>query len=98
MARIEIQAEPRAVLGKKVKALRRQGTIPANLYGPGQPPTPLQVEALALQRALAQVQGPTEVWLKISDQSPIRVAIHEVQRSPRYGGLVHLDFLRPAQA
>ena len=33
MNRIEVSAEPRTVLGKKVKGLRRQGIVPANVYG-----------------------------------------------------------------
>jgi ribosomal protein L25 (general stress protein Ctc) len=32
-ARTELKVAPREVLGKKVKALRRQGFTPANIFG-----------------------------------------------------------------
>lgn len=96
MARIELEAQPRQVLGKGVKALRRQGIIPANLYGPGVESLPLQLDAHNLQRALGRIEGPTQVWLKIADQPPARVVIKEVQMDPRRGGLLHVDFFRPS--
>src|SRR5438876_763695 len=34
-ARLELKAEQRAVFGKHVRRLRRQGIIPANIYGHG---------------------------------------------------------------
>src|SRR5579885_2521101 len=51
---IELKAEPRTVLGKKVKQLRRQGLVPANVYGDGVEPMPIQLDAKALQQALAR--------------------------------------------
>lgn len=98
MARIEIEAQPRRVLGKKVRALRRQGIIPANLYSPGTPSTPLQLDAHTLERALFRIEGPTEVYLKVADQPPTRVVIKDVQMDPRRGGMVHVDFFLPAQS
>ena len=35
MAMVELTAQPRTILGKEVKKLRREGIIPAVLYGPG---------------------------------------------------------------
>ena len=96
MARIDLEAQPRQVLGKAVKALRRQGIIPANLYGPSMESVPLQLDGHELERALSRIQGPTEVWLKVAGQSPTRVVIKEIQPDPRYGGLLHVDFFRAA--
>ena len=49
---IKLELEPRATLGKKVKQLRRQGTIPVHLYGPGLDSRALQCEQARLIRAL----------------------------------------------
>ncbi len=40
MEKVIIQAEKRAVTGKKVKVLRREGKLPAVIYGHGIDPTP----------------------------------------------------------
>ena len=42
---INLELEPRVVLGKKVKQLRRAGTVPVHLYGPGIEPRPPAVRA-----------------------------------------------------
>lgn len=98
MARIELEAQPRQVLGKAVKALRRQGFVPANLYSPGVPSRPLQLDAHALDLALGHIEGPTQVYLTVAGQPPTRVVIKDVQLDPRRGGMLHVDFFRPAQA
>ena len=33
MSSYQLRAEPRSIVGKKVKSLRRQGLVPANVYG-----------------------------------------------------------------
>ena len=43
--RAVIVAAPRTVLGKKVKQLRRQGRLPANVYGKGIPSTALDLDS-----------------------------------------------------
>lgn len=43
MKHTQLKAEVRAVLGKKVKKLRREGILPANIYGKGLESTSVQV-------------------------------------------------------
>ena len=57
MERIELKVEKRTLLGKKVKRLRRQGLIPAIIYGHKTEPIPVQIEERELTRVLAQA-GP----------------------------------------
>ncbi|MBC7250654.1 MAG: hypothetical protein H5T62_10260 [Anaerolineae bacterium] len=45
MEKIELQAEPRTIRGKKVKTLRRQGLVPGVLYGHRTEPILLQMKA-----------------------------------------------------
>ena len=44
--RPSLAAEPRTVLGKQVSRLRRQGILPAVIFGGGKPSVPVQISAL----------------------------------------------------
>jgi len=91
---INLELEPRTVLGKKVKQLRRAGTIPVHLYGPGVEPRPLQCENRQLLRALAQAGSTNPVTLSIKGEAGERLAFaREIQWSPVRSQLLHVDFL-----
>lgn len=92
MEQIELTVNERKVLGKKVRFLRRQGTIPVHLFGHN-------VESMALQTDLAQLKqvlpkaGKTRlVSLKIGSSEKLRsVMVREVQKNPVTGALLHVD-------
>ena len=91
---INLELEPRTVLGKKVKQLRRAGTIPVHLYGPGVEPRALQCENRQLLRALAQAGSTNPVTLSIKGEGGERLAFaREIQWSPVRSQLLHVDFL-----
>ncbi len=92
---VSIELEPRTVLGKKVKALRRSGIIPVNLYGAGIESRALQCEERTLLRTLNAAggeQGGT-IQVNISGQpGPIPARASHVQWDPRTGNVLHVDF------
>ena len=91
---IKLELEPRVVLGKKVKQLRRAGTIPVHLYGPGIEPRPLQCEQRQLLRVLAQAGSTNPVNLSVRGEAGESLAFaREIQWSPVRGELIHVDFL-----
>ena len=91
---INLELEPRTILGKKVKQLRRTGTIPVHLYGPGIEPRSLQCENRRLLRVLAQAGSTNPVTLSIQGESGERLAFaREIQWSPIRSELIHVDFL-----
>ena len=91
--RTELKVSKRETLGKKVKRLREQGIIPANLYGHGKASQALQVEAKELLRAITQTGGGGLVFIKIGSRGRAQPAItREVQRHPRTSRLLHVDF------
>jgi len=97
MEAIELQASPRTVLGKKVRHLRRQGIIPANLFGHNLASQSLQVEEKAFQRAFAQAGMNTLVSLKMEGVAePKMVLIRGLQRNPLNRDLLHVDFYQVA--
>ena len=92
---IALDLEPRVVLGKKVKALRRSGVIPVHVYGAKDAPESLQCERAALERVLARAGSSTPVFLGIAGKQERQLAmVREVQWEPVKGGLLHVDFLR----
>jgi len=91
---IRLELEPRTVLGKKVKQLRREGTIPVHLYGPGIEPRSLQCENRQLLRVLAQAGSTSPINLSVSGESGERLVFaREIQWSPIRSEILHVDFL-----
>lgn len=89
--RISIVAEPRAVVGKKVKQLRQQGWIPAVVYGQGTP-VHIKVENAPLRRALRKA-GTNDLLDVVLGDSNFTVLAREVQKHVTRGDLIHVDFL-----
>jgi len=88
---IKIVAQSRTVIGKKVKQLRRDGIVPAVIYGQNDPIS-IQVEELILRRALRSA-GKTNVINVAIDGESHMVLVREIQRHLTRGDLVHIDFL-----
>lgn len=92
MENIVIEATKRDVLGKKVKALRRQGKLPAVVYGHQFSPLPILLDYRQAGRSLAGVSSSHLIDL-IVDGQKIPVLVRERQYHPLSGNLLHIDFL-----
>ncbi len=91
---VSLELEPRVVMGKKVKQLRRTGMVPVHLYGPGISDRPLQCEQKQLLRALARAGNTNPVTLSVQGEAGENLAFaREIQWSPVRGELLHVDFL-----
>ncbi|HZU07885.1 MAG TPA: 50S ribosomal protein L25 [Chloroflexota bacterium] len=92
MAALELRAERRAILGKKVRRLRQQGLLPANLYGPGLASVPLQLPLREAEALLRRVTPTTLLALAVDGEGTRQVLVREVQRHPVTDRLLHIDF------
>ena len=93
MERLELEVSKREITGKKTRFLRREGIIPANLYGHGIDSVPLQVDAKHLKQMLAQAGKTDLISLKLTDsKAPRKVIVREVQKNPLTDELLHVDF------
>ncbi len=93
MATVELNAQSRRTAGKKVRFLRREGTIPANLYARGTNSLPIQLDLLDLQKVLSQHSTGGVISLKLTgEKHPRNVVVREVQRDALTDGLIHVDF------
>ena len=93
MEQIELKTQKRKVLGKKVKNLRREGLVPAVLYGHKTDAVPLQVEERELNRILTQAGGHRLIALKIGRSRKRQMALaKEVQWDVISRKPIHVDF------
>ena len=90
---MDLTANTREIRGKKVKTLRRDGITPVHVFGRGIEPEALQCDTVELQKVLAQAGTTGIVGLKIDKARKKRnVMVREVQKEPRSGNLLHVDF------
>jgi len=89
---------------KKPNALRRDGQIPAVAYGPTMESQNLTVVDLDFNKIFNQAGESDLINLKLplaknkksdSQLSEIQVLIHEVQKHPLSGDIIHVDFYAP---
>ncbi|MFA5056448.1 MAG: 50S ribosomal protein L25 [Dehalococcoidia bacterium] len=95
MKQDELKANTRVVTGKKVKALRREGVIPINLYGPKMESISLQAETDVLRRLINKSGRNALISLKIEgDKKAKQVILRDVQRDALNGKLLHVDLFQ----
>lgn len=85
--------EPREVLGKKVKKLRRDGVLPANLYGRGLESVALQMPLEAARQMLYTHGTNTLINVQVAgEKEPRSVIVRDIKRHPVHGNVLHVDF------
>ncbi len=86
-----LNASPRTVLGKKVKKLRKEGFLPANVYGKNLPSTSLQVAMKDFVQTFKEV-GETGLIDLMVDGQKHPVLVKNVQFEFRNHTPLHADF------
>lgn len=87
-----LKAQARQVVGKQVKVLRRQGRLPAVLYGHTLPaPILVTLEMREASRMLPSISASHLVTVEV-DGERYPALVRERQRHPVLGSLLHLDF------
>lgn len=90
-----LDVQPRTVLGKKVKHLRRAGVTPLHLYGPGVPASALQADTRVLRRTLFLVGRSRPVALRVEGTGEEHLAfVRDIQFHPVSSEVLHVDMLR----
>lgn len=77
---------------RDTRRLRRNGRVPAVLYGQGQDPLALDVDERELRHALAASGAVLDLQIDGSATEP--AVLKEAQRHPVRGEILHVDFLR----
>lgn len=88
-----LKAEKRKVLGRKVKTLRREGVLPANIYGKKVKSEAVKVDAKDFASVFSKA-GETGIVELVLEGKKRPVLIHNVQVHPVTDLAVHADFLQ----
>lgn len=93
MEEIVLKATVRQVIGKQVKALRRQGQLPAIIYGVDFTPLAIALDFKETSRALQGVSTSHLITVDVQGKKHMAL-VREKQRHPVTGFLTHVDFQR----
>jgi large subunit ribosomal protein L25 len=91
----ELAFSPRDAMGKAAKRLRKQGLIPANIYGHKEAPQAIQIDAVEFDtlRRARKIAG--ILTLRLGNDGATQTAlVRQVKRDPVTGKIQHIDFLR----
>ncbi len=93
MDQLILEAEPRTIKGKQVNQLRRQGLVPAVVYGKATAPMHVQVPRRPLELALSRAGESTLISLRVAGQDePLTVLVRDQQRDFLTQAVTHVDF------
>jgi large subunit ribosomal protein L25 len=91
MEKYLLEAQKREVIGKKVKALRREGLVPAIIYGSGIDPIPITMNTKDVMQTLRLVGANTLITIQVGKKEHLTL-IRDIQREVIKRDLLHLDF------
>jgi large subunit ribosomal protein L25 len=92
MEKVIIEAEKRDVTGKQVRALRREGKLPAVIYGYGIDPISIVLDSHSASRTLARASSSTLVTIELAGKQ-YPTLVRERQLDFIRNELIHVDFL-----
>ena len=92
MEKVVLKAVKRDVTGKQVKALRREGQLPAVIYGRHLEPIAISLEAHAAGLVMSKLTSSSLVTIDL-DGKEYPSLVRERQRNYIKGNLTHIDFL-----
>src|SRR3989344_7410389 len=92
MNRLSLQATERQIVGKKVKQLRRDGKLPAHVFGKGLDTEPVAVSTHDFSKTFKLAGETGLINLKIGSEKIRPVLIRDVQYDPITGEPIHIDF------
>lgn len=88
-----LNAKVREISGRKVKKLRREGIVPANIYGTGFKSLSVQVDKKEFLKLFEEAGETSVVDLK-TEKETYPVLIHNLQTDPVSSEPVHIEFLK----
>jgi len=92
MNELELKATKRDVIGKKVKVLRREGYLPAIIYGAGVESIPITLNRKEADKILAKTTSSQLLVIEV-DGKKHTTLVRDRQRHPVTSDILHIDFL-----
>ncbi len=94
MDKVILEAKKRDVLGRKTNKGRKEGLIPAVVYGKGVSGTNIWVKLLDFKRLIKKSGESTVIDLKIDEKDNRNVLIYDTQKDPVRDNYIHIDFFQ----
>ncbi len=96
MQQAKLEVQPRDAFGKQsARAIRREGGIPAVLYGRSQETRTIQINERTFKQFLREHGENVIINMEIGGANPETVILKEIQRDPvEKQQLLHADFIR----
>lgn len=91
MDRVTLKASRREIIGKKVRAMRREGLLPAVLYGRDMEPTPISLNARDASRILASLGSSSLIKIDLEGEE-LNALVRDRQRDYLKAMFLHVDF------
>lgn len=88
-----LKAEKRKVFGRKTKKLRKEGILPANIYGKKVKSLAVQLDPKEFEKVFTQV-GETGIVELQTGTEKRPALIHNIQKDPVTDAFIHVDFLQ----
>lgn len=94
MTKIKLTTTERDGVGRKLRAARAEGRIPAVLYGHKVTPTHVWVNVLDFDRVNKVAGESTIIELAPESGASANVLIQDIQKDPVTGAVIHIDFFQ----
>lgn len=88
-----LEVKKRDIFGRKVKRLRKEGFIPANIYGRNIKSLAVVVDEKDFDKVFKEAGETQIINLRLGNEEK-PVLIHNTQRDPLSGKIIHVDFLQ----
>ncbi len=92
MSNYSVKANIRTALGRSVRALRRTGVVPANIFGKKIKSVAIQVEEKALKDVLKKAGETNLIDITVDGGKNHPVLVAGYSQDPVTGALLHVDF------
>lgn len=90
---VKLDVNSRKISGRKVKQLRRQGIIPANIFGKGIKSLSLELPLKSFQVAFKTAGETNIIELQVAKETKTRpVLVHDIHYHPVTDEILHVDF------
>ena len=91
--KMQLTAEKRVIVGRKVKTLRNEGLVPASVYGKKVKSLSLQLNLKDFSSVLSSAGETSVINLSVKGEDSARpVLIHQIQKHPVTDKIISIDF------
>lgn len=93
MNKLDLKAEKRTLLGRKVKSLRKKDIIPANIYGKKIKSLAIQISLNDFKKIYEEAGETNLINLKVDEDDKVKpVLVSNLQLDPVTDNPIHVDF------